>query len=90
MRLNGTYDEQRNTYIAIANMRAKPTTEIAILLERAKQKARVKNWLEVNYYLQQIPVFTTKSGLENTNRETIEQITQLALSGLIQGDFEQK
>ena len=90
MRLNGIYDEQCNTYIAIAKMRSKPTAEITTLLERAKQKARAKNWLEVNYYLQQLPVFTTKTGLENIDRETIEQIIHLALSSLIQGDFEQK
>ena len=71
-------------------MKLEQTTETISFLLRAKQEAEAHNWLEVNYYLQQLPIFATKSSFDKLDRSTQEQILQLALTVLINGDFQQK
>lgn len=71
-------------------MRAKQITETTAFLHQAQKEAAVHNWLEVNYCLQQSPVFATKSSFEETEQEIKKQILELAIAVLIDGDFQQK
>lgn len=71
-------------------MRSNQITEITTFLHQAQEAAKISDWLEVNYYLQQLPIFTPQSKFENLQIETKEEILQLALAVLTSGDFQQK
>lgn len=68
---------------------AKQTTETKFL-DLARQAAQEENWYEVTYCLGQLPTIATKANLENTDEKVREQILQLALKVLTQGDFSEK
>lgn len=69
-------------------MGAKQITETT--LDQARQAAQEQNWQEVNYSLQQLPALATKYSFEEAERELKEQVLQLALTVLTQGDFSEK
>lgn len=71
-------------------MQAEQAKEINHYLKQAQQEAASYNWLEVNYYLQQSPIFATKLSFSEIEPENQEQILQLAIDVLINGDFQQK
>ena len=71
-------------------MVAKQITETRLFLDLARQAAQEQNWQKVTYYLQQLPVLATKASFEETEQKIQEQIWQLALIVLTQGDFSEK
>jgi HEAT repeat protein len=71
-------------------MRAKEIKEINTFLQQAQREAETHNWLEVNYYLQQLPIVSANLSFEEIPLVTQEQILQLAVTVLVNGDFQQK
>jgi HEAT repeat protein len=71
-------------------MRAREIKEMNTFLQQAQREAGTHNWLEVNYYLQQLPIVATDLSFEAIAPPTQKQILELALTVLVNGDFQQK
>jgi HEAT repeat protein len=71
-------------------MKAKEINEINIFLQQAQREAETHNWLEVNYYLQQLQIVVADLSVEAIALITQQQILELALNVLVNGDFQQK
>lgn len=62
----------------------------SVALRQIQSQAAAKNWLEVNYQLQQLPCLASPTHFQTTEAKVKAQVIELALQVLIAGDFQQK
>ena len=71
-------------------MRSEQLIQFDTYLLQAKQKAAAADWLETSYYLQNSPIFASKSEFQQASRQQQDLGIELALATLVQGEFQQK